>query len=174
MAGKGNIQQDLPAAQTASYAWPPAQFTDVSGAQMNQIPQYTRTGTPITMPVPTYTNPAKPSETINAGTGWANPNDGLGQAYVKVANCEYPAIYDTVGGVQAGMCGAGGGGGGGGGGAAPAAAPAAATEAPAAEAPAAEAPAAEAPAAEAPAAEAPAAAAPSRRAYPPRPAAPRS
>ncbi|BEI86816.1 hypothetical protein CcaverHIS002_0701620 [Cutaneotrichosporon cavernicola] len=131
MVGKGQVSPDLPAAQTASYAWPPTQFTDISQAQMNQIPQYTKTGTPITMPGPTYTNPAKPSETINAGTGWANSNDGLGQAYVKVANCEYPAIYDTVGGIGAGQCGAGGGDGGGGAAASPPATPAAAAATPA-------------------------------------------
>lgn len=105
---EGKNVQPLAASETASYAWPPAAFTDVPAAQMANIPQYTQTGTPITMPAATYTNPAKPTETFDAGNGWANPNDSKRMAYAPVANCEYPAIYDPQGGTGSGQCGAGG------------------------------------------------------------------
>lgn len=104
----GKDVQPLPASETAAYTWPPASFTDVSPAQMALIPQYTQTGTPITMPAATFTNPANPTEVFDAGNGWANPTDSPRKAYAPVANCEYPAVYDPVGGIAQGMCGAGG------------------------------------------------------------------
>ena len=78
-AGAGTIA----ASASASYPWPPVSFTDVPAASLNQVYQYTTTGTPITLPGPTFTSPGS-SATINAGNGWANPSVAQ-QAFVPVA-----------------------------------------------------------------------------------------
>ena len=68
-AGAGNIV----AAQTNSYKWPPNSIGGGGGGNPAQLPQYTPTGTPITMtPGPAPTNmPAG----VAMPNGWANPSD---------------------------------------------------------------------------------------------------
>lgn len=101
-AGAGTI----PADQTSSYPWPPRSFTNVPAASMTLIPQYTSTGTPVTMPGPTFTKPGT-SETISAGSGWAQAADNR-QAAVAVSGCVYPPEYSASNlPITAGMCGAG-------------------------------------------------------------------
>ena len=66
-AGAGTIA----ATASSSYPWPPASFTNVAAADMTRLPQYTATGTPITMPAPSFTS-ADSTKTFNAGNGWFN------------------------------------------------------------------------------------------------------
>lgn len=73
---------------------------------MTLLPQYTSTGTPITMPGPTYTKPGS-TQTVSAGSGWAQAADNR-QAYVAVSGCVYPPEYSASNlPITAGMCGAG-------------------------------------------------------------------
>lgn len=100
----GNNVAPMPASQTQQYAWPPT-LSGYNAASMAAIPQLTQTGTPSSLPAPTFTKPGT-SETIDAGDGWANPSESRG-AYVQVANCKYPAVYDTPENIPANACGAG-------------------------------------------------------------------
>ncbi|KAH7096203.1 glycoside hydrolase family 5 protein [Auriculariales sp. MPI-PUGE-AT-0066] len=77
-----------------TYPWPPTAFFDVPIAA--NVPQYTPTGTIITMPGPTFTDPANPKQTIDAGTGWFNAQDTEGM-YVPVAGCTYPDPWAASG-----------------------------------------------------------------------------
>ena len=57
---------------------------------------YTPTGTRIVLPVPTFTDPAKPGATLDAGSGWFNTQDA-GAMYVPVQGCTYPNAWAAVG-----------------------------------------------------------------------------
>ncbi|WWD17096.1 hypothetical protein CI109_101533 [Kwoniella shandongensis] len=97
----------IAAAQASSYPWPPASFTNVAAGDMDSLPQYTQTGTPITMPGPTFTSPGS-SATISAGSGWFNAAGDTRQAYVAVAGCSYPPEYSAASlAIPASACGAG-------------------------------------------------------------------
>lgn len=74
----------IPASATASYVWPPVSLSNIAAAQMTLLPQYTQSGSPITMPGPTFTQPGNPSATIAAGDGWAVDSDNR-QKYVPIA-----------------------------------------------------------------------------------------
>lgn len=101
-AGAGTIA----AAEFASYPWPAASFTAVGAGQMTLLPQYTPTATPVTLPAPTFTSPG--GATINAGNGWANPNDNTRSAFTAIAGCTYPPEYSAASlSPTAGACGAG-------------------------------------------------------------------
>ena len=101
--GAGTIAAD----QAASYPWPAASFTNVGSGDMVSLPQYTATGTPITMPAATYTKPGS-SETISAGSGWANVNADSRQAFVPISGCNYPPEYSAADlPLPASACGAG-------------------------------------------------------------------
>lgn len=87
-------------------AWPPASFTNINAAQMTSIPQFTQTGTPITLPGPTHTSNLTGSA-IDAGNGWFNPKD-TALAYVPVSGCTYPEAWTSPEAKPtANMCGAG-------------------------------------------------------------------
>jgi len=90
----GATTDAIPAAATATLAWPPPALTDQPNAAL--LPTYTPTGTPITLSVPVFTNPATPSATIDAGTGYFNTavNDPM---YVPVQGCQYPNAWAAVG-----------------------------------------------------------------------------
>nr|ODN93000.1 glucan 1,3-beta-glucosidase [Cryptococcus depauperatus CBS 7855] len=90
-AGAGHI----PASISSEYPWPPPSFTNVPSASMSKLPQYTQTGTRITMPGPSYTKPGS-SETIDAGNGWFNADAGAHQAYATIADCSYPPEYSAA------------------------------------------------------------------------------
>jgi len=77
-----------------NYPWPPAALLDVPIA--TALPQYTPTGTIVTMPGPTFTDPANPSKTIDAGSGWFNPQD-TGGMYVPKSGCTYPDAWNANG-----------------------------------------------------------------------------
>ncbi|OWZ33521.1 glucan 1,3-beta-glucosidase [Cryptococcus neoformans AD2-60a] len=102
-AGAGTIA----ASASSSYPWPPASFTNVASDSMSLLPQYTQTGTPITMPGPTFTSPGS-SATIDAGNGWFNANANDKQAYAAISGCSYPPEYSAADlAVPTGACGAG-------------------------------------------------------------------
>lgn len=79
-AGAGNVA----AAMTQSYPWPPVSFKNIASSAMSLLPQYTQTGTPITMPAATFTQPGNSGATIAAGDGWANDAQNR-RKYVPVA-----------------------------------------------------------------------------------------
>jgi hypothetical protein len=79
----------IPASESAAYPWPPATLTNEVSASMSLLYQYTQTGTPITMPGPTYTHPGS-SETINAGNGWFKAEANQ-QYYAPVAKYVDPS-----------------------------------------------------------------------------------
>lgn len=89
-AGAGTIAQGA----SASYPWPPRSLINLNAQQMSSVPQMTQTGTPITVPGPTFTSPGS-SATIDAGDGWANPSNSR-RAYVPVSGCSYPPEYSAV------------------------------------------------------------------------------
>lgn len=80
---------DIPASVTAAYPWPPAAISQ--GGAIADMPQYTPTGSIITLSAPTMT--AVGSETMtrtaNPGNGWNNPAD-TEPIYVEIAGCTYP------------------------------------------------------------------------------------
>jgi len=100
-AGAGTIV----AAQTASYPWPVSSLASVGG-NAAQVPQYTQTRAPITLPAPTFTSPGS-TQTINAGNGWFNPNDDSRMAYTAIGGCNYPAEYSAGSVIPTSPCGAG-------------------------------------------------------------------
>jgi len=97
---------DIPASASNAYPWPPRSFTNVGAGQMTLLPQYTTTGTPVTMPPATYTSPGS-TETISAGNGWANAQNTQA-AFVPISGCDYPPEYSAEN-IQPseGACGAG-------------------------------------------------------------------
>ncbi|KAM6500636.1 exo-beta-1,3-glucanase [Amanita muscaria] len=80
-AGAGNV----PPGSTDKYPWPPANIAN--GGPVNQLPAYVPNGAVPTLPPPTFTA-TSPKQTINAGTGWNNPQDQAG-LYVPKAGCTY-------------------------------------------------------------------------------------
>lgn len=80
----------IAASATQNLAWPPASLTDIPAASMNQIPQYTPTGTIPTLPPPTFTA----SVTASIGNGWADKADAT-PAVTAIAGCAYPDAWDA-------------------------------------------------------------------------------
>ena len=85
-AGAGAVPQTF----LASFPWPPASLTNV--ADVATAPQYTPTGTLVTLPAPTVTASASgsgaSSVSVNWGSGWNNPSD-TAQMFVPIATCGY-------------------------------------------------------------------------------------
>ncbi|KAI0636782.1 glycoside hydrolase [Trametes polyzona] len=81
-AGAGQIPQSIQAA----LAWPPQSLTDV--ANLAAVPQYTQTGSLVSLPAPTLTAVSgKTTSTVKAGS-WNNPSD-TASMWVPVATCGY-------------------------------------------------------------------------------------
>ncbi|KAK4689279.1 glucan 1,3-beta-glucosidase, partial [Tremellales sp. Uapishka_1] len=97
----------IAADQSSSYPWPVTTMSpSYNAAQLASLPQYTQTGTPITMPALTYTSPGS-SQTIGAGNGWANLNVNQ-QNYAAVSGCSYPPEYFAASiAIPTSACGAG-------------------------------------------------------------------
>jgi len=96
----------IAASDSASYPWPPRSFTNVAAAQMTNLPQYTQTGSPVTMPGPSYTTPGS-SATFDVGNGWVNTADTR-QAWAPIASCSYPPEYSAANlAIPSSACGAG-------------------------------------------------------------------
>lgn len=86
-AGAGTV------AGSASYPWPPASISGISGAQYAYVPTYTPTGSISTLPPAQFT-PSVSSE----GNGWFNAKD-TASAMVTVSGCTYPNAWDSAGAV---------------------------------------------------------------------------
>ncbi|KZV97605.1 glycoside hydrolase [Exidia glandulosa HHB12029] len=70
---------------TAGLVWPPPSLVDQPNAAA--LPTFTPTGTLPILPVPTFTDPANPQKTLDAGSGLAKPHDSADGAYVPVKGC---------------------------------------------------------------------------------------
>nr|VWO98693.1 V-type proton ATPase subunit H [Ganoderma boninense] len=79
-AGAGQIPQS----SLDALAWPPATLTDE--AVLSTLPQYTQTGSLITLPGPSITSVSGAS--FSTGNGWANPTDSA-QMFVPISSCGY-------------------------------------------------------------------------------------
>lgn len=76
-AGAGNVPQ----AFFDEFSWPPATLTNE--ANIDSLPQYTQTGSVVTLPAPSIT-----ATGVTAGNGWNNPSD-TALLYVPIATCGY-------------------------------------------------------------------------------------
>lgn len=85
-AGAGTI------AGSASFPWPPATISGVSGDIYAALPTYTPTGTISTLP------PAQLTPSVSDGDGWFNAKD-TASAMVTVSGCTYPNAWDSSGAV---------------------------------------------------------------------------
>ncbi len=86
-AGAGTV------AGSASYPWPPATISGVSGDTYAALPTYTPTGTISTLASPQLTPSA-----VSEGNGWFNAKD-TASAMVTVSGCTYPNAWDSSGAV---------------------------------------------------------------------------
>lgn len=99
------------AAQRSSYPWPVTTMSQgngaaFSGAQMTEIPQYTRTGPVVTLPSPTFSATSGSATALN-GNGWYRASDSQA-AFTPVASCTYPDIYSAASiAIPTSACGAG-------------------------------------------------------------------
>ncbi|KAI0362338.1 glycoside hydrolase [Trametes cingulata] len=81
-AGAGQI----PATVQAALAWPPASLTNVD--DIATLPQYTQTGSIVSLPAPTLTAVSgKATSTVATGS-WNNPSD-TASFFVPIATCGY-------------------------------------------------------------------------------------
>ncbi|KAI0743458.1 glycoside hydrolase [Daedaleopsis nitida] len=90
-AGAGTI---APTATQNIQAWPPS-LSAVPGDSTALVPQYTSTGTFVTLSPPTFTPVSGVTPTASVGNGWANPTDTL-PAVTAIAGCAYPFAWDSV------------------------------------------------------------------------------
>ncbi|KAI9057853.1 glycoside hydrolase family 5 protein [Trametes sanguinea] len=81
-AGAGQI----PATAQAALAWPPSTLTDA--ADIATLPQYTQTGTLVSLPAPTLTASAASTTSVLATGSWNNPSDSASM-WVPIATCGY-------------------------------------------------------------------------------------
>ncbi|KAJ7702289.1 glycoside hydrolase superfamily [Mycena rosella] len=87
-AGAGQI----PASVTNALAWPPTVISyPGTSTPATLLPSYSPTGTPITLPGPTFTSvsgQAAATASISSGNGWANPSDSAGMMG-PIPGCSY-------------------------------------------------------------------------------------
>jgi glucan 1,3-beta-glucosidase len=95
-SGAGNI----PSSVSVKLAWPPTSISN-AGAAVTLLPQFTRTGTVPTLPVPSFTG----KKSVSVGDGWENPSDNIGLA-VPIATCTYPSAWMESGFSVPPACGA--------------------------------------------------------------------
>lgn len=77
---------------TAAFPWPPTQISEVAVA-VDQLPIYTQTGTPITMPP--YTPTPSGTASVDWGNGWFDAGD-TALAPTAIAGCVYPNAWDAI------------------------------------------------------------------------------
>ncbi|EJF55770.1 glycoside hydrolase [Dichomitus squalens LYAD-421 SS1] len=83
-SGAGTIA----ATALASFSqYPPPAISNVNGADPAQLPMYTPTNAPITLPPPTFTGAS-----VTAGDGWADPQD-TSSKMTEIAGCVYPNVW---------------------------------------------------------------------------------
>ncbi|KAG7095572.1 hypothetical protein E1B28_006305 [Marasmius oreades] len=93
----GNIALSTPSspefeAELGKYPWPPASIT-MAGAAVSDLPRYTPTGSISSLQGATFTaQGAKPTKTVNLGSGWTNADDKDG-AMVEIQGCQYPGAW---------------------------------------------------------------------------------
>lgn len=92
----------IPSSVSASFPWPPVEISNAAVLGY-QLPNYTPTGTVVTLPPPTNTG-KRPSL-----DGWADNNDNS-PAPTPIQGCNYPDAYQTSGAVPATGCSTAGGG----------------------------------------------------------------
>lgn len=80
-------------AATAGFEWPPAVISGAGGVAVAQLPIYTPTATPITLPPPTSTPTG--TRSIDYGNGWYNPAD-TALSPTEIAGCTYPDGWDAI------------------------------------------------------------------------------
>ena len=80
-------------------AYPPPQISNVDGAAPAQLPQFTSTSAPVTLPTPAFT-----AATVSGGDGWADAAD-TSLAAVPVAGCVYPNAWGPPPGSTMAVCG---------------------------------------------------------------------
>ncbi|KAL0575635.1 hypothetical protein V5O48_006339 [Marasmius crinis-equi] len=74
------------------YPWPPASIT-MAGDTPTNLPHYTNTGSIPTLTPATYTvSGAKPTKTVDMGSGWNNANDKTGYV-AEIQGCKYPDAW---------------------------------------------------------------------------------
>ncbi|KAI0633647.1 glycoside hydrolase [Trametes polyzona] len=93
-AGAGTIAPEA----TASIApWPPTlAVAHVPTPSASLLPQYTSTGTPVTLPPQTLAPTASVTPTVSAGNGWFDAKD-TAPAVGPISACAYPNAWDAIG-----------------------------------------------------------------------------
>lgn len=81
-----------PLTNAAQLTWPPAVINAAGLAA--QLPQYTATATPLTLPPPAATA-SNTGAQINFGSGWFNQQDST-PAYAPIQGCTYPNGWDNT------------------------------------------------------------------------------
>lgn len=84
------VSQTIAAALRDSHPFPPASLANQANAAA--LPTYTPTGTPHTMPAPTFA-----SATAAAGSGWVGGSGGWDGDYVPIEGCTYPDPWNANG-----------------------------------------------------------------------------
>ncbi|KAI8975905.1 glycoside hydrolase [Trametes punicea] len=90
-AGAGTI---APQATASIQPWPPA-ISHVPTESVSLLPQYTSTGTVVTLPPQTFTTTASVTPTVSAGDGWFNTGD-TAPAVTPISGCTYPDAWDAI------------------------------------------------------------------------------
>ncbi|QRV89868.1 Cellulase (glycosyl hydrolase family 5 protein) [Ceratobasidium sp. AG-Ba] len=91
------VSQTIAASLRASHPFPPTSFADQGNVAA--LPSYTPTGTPHTLPAPTFT-----AATVSAGSGWVGGSGGWDGDYVPIEGCTYPDPWDAVGAAVPSRC----------------------------------------------------------------------
>ncbi|KAI0356336.1 glycoside hydrolase [Trametes cingulata] len=89
--GAGTI---APAATASIPAWPPV-LSHVPTESASILPQYTSTGTVVTLPPQTLTPTASVTPTVSAGNGWFDAQD-TAPAVTPISGCAYPNAWDAI------------------------------------------------------------------------------
>ncbi|KAI0331221.1 glycoside hydrolase [Cubamyces sp. BRFM 1775] len=90
-AGAGTI---APAATASIAPWPPA-LAHVPTQSEAALPQYTSTGTVVTLPPQTFTPTSSVTPTASVGNGWFDAQD-TAPAVTPISGCAYPFAWDAI------------------------------------------------------------------------------
>ncbi|KAI1792509.1 glycoside hydrolase [Ganoderma leucocontextum] len=94
-SGAGTI---APTAVASYSQYPPPALSNVNGANPAQLPMYTATAAPITLPPPQLTG-----ATVSVGNGWANARD-TSSKMAPIAGCIYPNAWGPAPGSSELVC----------------------------------------------------------------------
>lgn len=90
-SGAGTI---APSATQSIPTWPPS-LSNVPTQSASLLPQYTSTGTIVTLPAPTFSATSGVTPTASVGNGWANPSD-TSPAVTPIVGCQYPLAWNAI------------------------------------------------------------------------------